>query len=796
MDEREVKLAVGSLLHDIGKVLYRYNDGRNHSRSGYDFLKGNGIEDREILDQVRYHHHKNLSGADIPVDSLAYITYWADNVAAGSDRKDREESEGGPRFDKFVPLAGIFNILNGNNGRMTYELTALDEDGSFNMPSDTPKKVNNSVYGELVGNIRRGLIGIDMSDKYVNSLLSVLEANLTFVPSSTDINQINDISLYDHMKITAAVAGCTYLWLKEKQITDYREKLMKHGQETYDEEVFLMYGLDTSGIQNYIYKVASDDVLKLLRAKSFYLEMLLQDITDELLERIGLSRANLIYSGGGHAYILLPNTRECKTVLKSFESELKTWMLENFSTDLYVAHGYAECSGNDLMNKSKNNQEESYPRIFKTLSREISSNKTCRYSAADIIKLNSRIPEQNERECKVCGTTDHLTGEGDGCVCELCGSLIRMSSDILHQDFITVVSAKPETDAVKLPFGRYMLMESEEKLKDRIQSDEHYIRSYSKNKMFTGDGMVTRIWTGDYNNGDTFHDLAAASNGVKKLGVLRADVDNLGQAIISGFDRGNGKNLGSLTRNACLSRKLSVFFKLHINRILGRGEYHLSDDEEGDAERNALIVYSGGDDMFIVGAWNDVLEAAVDISQKFKEFTQGTLTLSGGFSIFDAKFPVRPMAEDAGELEDCAKDIEGKNSIDLFEKNKHRYKWDEFTEKVIGEKFETIRSYLDERPDKGMSAVYKLMSYVRELEESGDPINLARFAYMLGRMEPDRNSIEKDPGCLTRYQEFSRKMYKWIKADGPGDDRRELLTAIYIYVYLNRKVEGDDNYEQ
>lgn len=29
---------------------------------------------------------------------------------------------------------------------------------------------------------------------------------------------------------------------------------------------------------------------------------------DELLAGCGVSRANLIYSGGGHCYVLLPNT--------------------------------------------------------------------------------------------------------------------------------------------------------------------------------------------------------------------------------------------------------------------------------------------------------------------------------------------------------------------------------------------------------------------------------------------------------------------------------------------------------
>ena len=64
LTDRQIKLVVGSLLHDIGKVVYRSGDGRNHSTSGYDFLKNEAkIEDAELLNCVRYHHGKYLKNA-------------------------------------------------------------------------------------------------------------------------------------------------------------------------------------------------------------------------------------------------------------------------------------------------------------------------------------------------------------------------------------------------------------------------------------------------------------------------------------------------------------------------------------------------------------------------------------------------------------------------------------------------------------------------------------------------------------------------------------------------------------
>ena len=40
MNEKEVKIVIAGLLHDIGKVIYREGgDSRKHSLSGYDYLK-------------------------------------------------------------------------------------------------------------------------------------------------------------------------------------------------------------------------------------------------------------------------------------------------------------------------------------------------------------------------------------------------------------------------------------------------------------------------------------------------------------------------------------------------------------------------------------------------------------------------------------------------------------------------------------------------------------------------------------------------------------------------------------
>ena len=245
----------------------------------------------------------------------------------------------------------MFNIVNGNNQKANYDLNELSDTAPVNYPSEGGGHYSEEEYGRIADNIKYGIRQINLSESYINSLLGVLEANLSFVPSSSDTRQLADISLFDHMKVTAAVGSCLLRYLNDRGTDNYRKEVFESANELYDENIFYLYSMDMSGIQNFIYSVDNSGALKGLRAKSFYLEIMLEHIIDELLERLGLSRANLIYSGGGHAYILLPATESVEMILTEFNEELRKWCMNSFGTELYTAAGYTACSANALMNK-------------------------------------------------------------------------------------------------------------------------------------------------------------------------------------------------------------------------------------------------------------------------------------------------------------------------------------------------------------------------------------------------------------------------------------------------------------
>ena len=135
------------------------------------------------------------------------------------------------------------------------------------------------------------------------------------------------------------------------------------------------------------------------------------------------------------------------------------------------------------------------------------------------------------------------------------------------------------------------------------------------------------------------------------------------------------------------------------------------------------------------------------------------------------------MAKEVERLEDNSKSIDGKNAITIFNDD-HGYSWDEFENKVMNEKLPILKEYFGKSDERGMSFLYHLVDLLRNTREK---INTARYVYLLSRMEPKKDA---DKGKKEAYRKFSKKMYEWSR---DKDERRELITAIYLYTYLNRE---------
>ena len=163
-----------------------------------------------------------------------------------------------------------------------------------------------------------------------------------------------------------------------------------------DEKAFLLYSADFSGIQKFIYTVASEKALRSLRSRSFFLELAMEHYADELLSLCGVGRTNLLYTGGGHCYMLLPNTAEVRTAIESWNQRFNDWLSRKFGISLFLAHGYTACSGNELIDVPA--EQSPYKKMFRRVSSALAGHKLPRYDAAALQKLNSSHADGG-REC-------------------------------------------------------------------------------------------------------------------------------------------------------------------------------------------------------------------------------------------------------------------------------------------------------------------------------------------------------------------------------------------------------------
>ena len=191
------------------------------------------------------------------------------------------------------------------------------------------------------------------------------------------------------------------------------------------------------------------------------------------------------------------------------------------------------------------------------------------------------------------------------------------------------------------------------------------------------------------------------------LGVLRMDVDNLGIAFQSCKTQEEYKYF---------SERLTHFFKQDLDK-LWHEIYH--DDTD--------IIYAGGDDVFIVGKWNVVIDFAERIYKEFKQTFQ-ECTLSAGLIIVSGKFPIAKAAELAGEAEDIAKAYNNK------EKNAFCFlgravSWNKEFEEVKQQKAHFVKLI-----DNGMprSILHRMMQFY-DMQQRGEMRYLWNAAYYLKR---------------------------------------------------------------
>ena len=226
----------------------------------------------------------------------------------------------------------------------------------------------------------------------------------------------------------------------------------------------------------------------------------------------------------------------------------------------------------------------------------------------------------------------------------------------------------------------------------------------------------------------TFEEYAAES----WLGVLRMDVDGLGKKFANGFD--------TFADYQHFSARLSNFFDKVVKEDL---QQRYRDD--------LMVLYAGGDDLFVVGRWDAVIDMAQEVHDRFAaQFAADGLTLSGGVVVVDPKFPIAKAAEMSGEAEDAAKHFRGgeKNAFCMLGEC---LSWNKEFNFALGWK-ERMRDLCTEA---GMprSILHKIMAF-DSMRKRGDQAYLWNAAYYLSRFKSDKKNEAIGKFCDDVKHEF------------------------------------------
>ena len=648
-------LHLAALLHDIGKFRMRGTDhNKTHQEHSYEFITEDFADFFEpcgvvFNDAIRHHHP---DGDPTQLESLIEKhVILADRLSATESNDEETETSA---------LVSILSNIEGADKKHHYNPTALRFHRDAVIPTESPD-VNQEVYANLWKNFktefRKATTGKKYAPAFYQTIVALLHKYTSRMPSEQgEDNPESDISLYDHLRTTAAIAAC----IGRELTADTDVDLLLDNSKDSDRKICALIKGDISGIQSFLYHILSDGASNQLRGRSFYLQLLTEAIGHWVLRALELPITNLLLASGGHFYILAPYT-EVKEKFDTLYQKIseKLWALHN--GELYCVLDYVSVSADDF-------EVENFANMWSNVSEKIHQRKQKKWSEMGNQNMFENLFEPHENK------ENHWRFDEFG-------QKLRNPEYLIIYD--VAESDIPENpiwhDAIKA-FGMkaHICADTDEKpmAPDQAESaivyrlgDTNFLCDIEKYQWegipANYDFRLFRPVIAQKNDGTIadYNFLAEASEGVRWLGALRMDVDDLGTVFTDKLES------ATIARLATLSEALRLFFEGYVPQLCK--EYNQNTDKQ-----ILELIYAGGDDLFLVGGWSALPEIAKKIRSEFRQFvTSDHITLSGGIAIEHQKFPLYQFADISGSAEKAAKNYDGKNAITFLQKS---ISWDEF----------------------------------------------------------------------------------------------------------------------
>jgi CRISPR-associated protein Csm1 len=516
------------------------------------------------------------------------------------------------------------------------------------------------------------------------------------IPAARAGKVVPDVSLYDHCRLTAAFAGALYRFHRDTDTMDVR-RIQDRNQDK-----FLLLCGNFYGIQDFIFTSHGETQKyrsKILRGRSFYVSLLTDLAADMLCREIGLAYINVIINAAGRFTILAPHTPQVLDAMEKVGSQVNDWLLTIGFGEVAMGFTSLKATPNDFM-------PNRFIGLWEALGKRIDEKK---FAKIDLSTHGGAISHyldgfDNRLEsplCPLCGkrpadnaTRKLLPASDSQPICPICRDQVYMGTRLVRAKAIIITDAAANLPEKMKPlsapiFGRYQLCFKDEAVEEagaeRIlkywdislpassEAGCHVTRRFIN-------GYVPRYTEQDLQNplfmevkvqddeppevgmAKTFHHISASAKhwmtvdklkGLDALGVLKADVDELGMLMSCGLE----EKRFTLSRMATLSRQLNYFFSFYLPYFLGQDPRF----------ENVYTVFAGGDDLFLIGPWHRMYELCLELKDVFKKYVceNENIHFSAGIALHKSHTPLGRLAEDAERALKMSKNL-GRNRFTIF----------------------------------------------------------------------------------------------------------------------------------
>lgn len=746
MDKKILETAYAGILHDIGKFYQRTEnastlnkeekyftpngDGKSHVHSGYTarfFKKYLQLEDSIML-AASNHHLKDLDG-------MENIIKRADCIASKIDRSDarldiEEKRKRDVHAFRKLRLISILNVINFSKNNYlletkdyaTFKLDSIDKlDNPIVDYKLLDKKDSVEEYNQLFKlfvnevNENNYLLGTLNPHKF-HRMYALLYKYTSLIPSSTFETSKQTVSLFDHLKLTAAIASCL---IQSKQ------------------ENFYMVEFDISGIQRFIYNVTEGDktkpkLAKSLRGRSILVSIITNAVIYALLHEFSLTQANIIFNTGGGAVILLPYLDDVETRVVALFTKIIDELYQRFNASLTLVYGLEQLTGDQLY-------------FFKTekalsLKVQLENNKNKKYRNIISRDFIHKTLDSNQL-CPMCNS-EPISSDG---LCSMCKKIIKISDYYTNHDCFSIYYSFTEMDDSMLDLGFVKIKFIDDFDHHLINQEEFYYIDAINHFKAGNVKLLANLVAKKDDTTMTFEELCQTlpeQYGLQKLGILKMDIDNLGAVFAFGLKQVNDSSIlqRSLSKYLTLSRFIEIFFGQTLKHLCKEVSLQLQIEHENIF----YINYAGGDDLVILGPAYAIVTLAAAIHSEFKKFVYNQdITLSAGIHFQTPKKPVRFGIKVADKALTLSKENKKdgklvKNAITIFDKT---VAFDEFLE--LFEKVKKYCNYLNNQKIS-KSLFYSLLRLLEQPTIEDYYVNVPIIQYLIYRQSCNDLKIKKE----------------------------------------------------